>query len=65
VKLIKHMDQGWIEKLGGQGLIYVLSLNSSRLDYRFFLSVKIYFFGFFFILLFIIYLFCLFSLQRA
>uniref|UniRef100_A0AAU6PTE9 NADH-ubiquinone oxidoreductase chain 5 n=1 Tax=Homidia sp. TaxID=3054010 RepID=A0AAU6PTE9_9HEXA len=52
--LVKFLDQGWMEQLGGQGIIYGAMKQSSFLDYVYSLSLKIYFFIFFIMLIFFV-----------
>jgi hypothetical protein len=52
--LIKFMDQGWVEYLGGQGSNITLSRISSKTDYFYLLNLKSYLLIFFMFLVFLI-----------
>lgn len=52
--LIKYMDQGWVEYLGGQGFNIKLSNFSSKTDYFYILNLKSYLLIFFMFLVFLI-----------
>jgi len=52
--LIKFIDQGWVEYLGGQGFNKNASLISVKIDYFYLLNLKSYLLGFFIFLIFII-----------
>lgn len=57
--LLKHLDQGWVEFLGGQGVIKFYGSRGGLLDHSLGLGVRIYFFIFFMvtlILLLLVYL---------
>lgn len=42
--VIKYLDHGWIEYIGGQGLIFVIKSRASYLDYYNWVGVKSYLF---------------------
>jgi len=63
--IVKFFDQGWLEHLGGQNLIYSLRYYSSKIDYFLYLNIKSYLIRFFFICFFVFILFYLNSLNRA
>nr|YP_010139284.1 NADH dehydrogenase subunit 5 [Kaylathalia klovstadi]QQK54738.1 NADH dehydrogenase subunit 5 [Kaylathalia klovstadi] len=48
--LVKFLDHGWLEQLGGQGVILSMSKYSSFLDYFVTLNIKNYILSFFFVL---------------
>lgn len=52
--LIKFLDQGWFEQIGGQGALIFLTKKSSFLDYFFSLRIKIYFFIFLVLVLYFV-----------
>lgn len=51
LKLVKFIDQGWIEELGGRGIYKKIALGMPSLDHWNLLGIKSYFLMFFFILL--------------
>lgn len=62
--LLKFVDQGWVEYLGGQGLIKTLNIKGVRLDYSLFTGVQVYLIVFFIILGFIVWFTYLNSLSK-
>lgn len=44
--LVKYLDQGWVEFIGGQGLSRSMQFISSRVDYSYMINLKIYLFIF-------------------
>lgn len=52
--LIKFIDQGWVEYLGGQGFNFKVSVSSVKLDYFYLLNLKSYLLIFFMFLIFIL-----------
>lgn len=52
--LIKYIDQGWVEYLGGQGFNNKLSNFSSKTDYFYMLNLKSYLLIFFIFLIFLL-----------
>jgi hypothetical protein len=52
--LIKYIDQGWVEYLGGQGVNKNVSFFSSKMDYFYILNLKSYLLIFFMFLIFLI-----------
>lgn len=63
--LIKYLDQGWIELLGGQGFHKKARSYSLNLDYSGLLSLKSYLFIFFVFIVFLFFMLYLNSLKRA
>lgn len=64
--VIKYVDQGWVEFLGGQGVFNKTSFISTRVDFINLLNLKFYLFRFFIILIILIFIvFYLNSLKRA
>ena len=51
--LIKFLDQGWVEQIGGQGSYRQIILGSSKADYFYLLNLKSYLLMFLIILLFL------------
>jgi len=51
--IMKYLDQGWIEYIGGQGLIFVIKSRASYLDYYNWVGVKSYLFLIFMTVVFI------------
>lgn len=51
--LIKFMDQGWVEYLGGQGSNLLISKSSVKIDYFYLLNLKSYLLIFFILLIFL------------
>nr|YP_009032778.1 NADH dehydrogenase subunit 5 [Folsomotoma octooculata]AGL95078.1 NADH dehydrogenase subunit 5 [Folsomotoma octooculata] len=56
LKLIKYMDQGWLEYMGGQGVILYFSNSASIIDYSNFLNIKYYLF-IFFVMIFMLFMY--------
>lgn len=52
--LIKFMDQGWVEYIGGQGANTVIRNSSVKIDYFYLLNLKSYLLIFFIFLIFLI-----------
>lgn len=57
VFILKFVDQGWIEGLGGQGAIKAFSLVGTSPDHSLVSGIKIYLFSFFILVGAIIYYF--------
>jgi len=57
--LLKFVDQGWVEALGGQGLIYSNRGVGSKLDFSALIGLKMYLFGGFLVVVLITYYFYL------
>jgi NADH dehydrogenase subunit 5 C-terminus len=57
LSILKNVDQGWIEELGGQGAIRALSHIASKVDYTFFSGIKMYLFSFFILVFVFLYYF--------
>jgi len=53
--LLKHLDQGWVEEYGGQGVIKYWGLGAAQLDQGLVLNLKIYLFSFFLVIGFTLY----------
>lgn len=63
--LVKFLDQGWVEYLGGQGVRKSLGMYGSKIDFFTFLNLKNYLLVSFILIVFFILLFYLGSLKRA
>jgi len=64
-RIIKSFDQGWLEYIGGQGINLSLTRATSKIDYFYYLDLRAYLLGFFFIIFFVFMIICLYSLNRA
>jgi len=53
-KVLKRLDQGWLENLGGQGIFKLINRWGRNTDYFNSVNIKFYLFLFFLILLFLI-----------
>jgi len=54
-RLIKHLDQGWLEVFGGQGAFSVSRATGVYMDYSLRFNLKIYLFSFVFLITFLVY----------
>ncbi len=52
--LIKFIDQGWVESLGGQGFNFKASQRSAKTDFFYLLNLKSYLLIFFMLLIFLV-----------
>jgi len=65
VKLLKFVDQGWVEILGGQGVSTYKTHKGVIFDYRLLRGLKLYLFGGLLVIFIILYYNYLNSLNRA
>jgi len=64
-KLLKYIDQGWLEHWGGQGINSIYSFYSSKFDLSLSSGLKMYFFSFILLICGLLIFLYLISLKRA